>query len=114
MHTKIVEATGNPIYLSLYQSVSDLLLESRRRTARIPAVRRQAHEDHLAIVGALRQRDPEAAAGAMEDHLEGMRQVLDDMLDQEGRPMNPDLPPLRAFADQFCAPARLERKEGRA
>ncbi len=85
LHTKIVEATGNPIYLSLYQSISDLLLESRRRTARIPAVRRQAQEDHLAIVGALRQRDPEAAAGAMKDHLEGMRQVLDDMLGQEAR-----------------------------
>ena len=80
LHTKIVEAMENPIYLSLYQSISDLLLESRRRTARIPAVRRQAHEDHLAIVGALRDRDPEAAGRAMQDHLEGMRRVLDDML----------------------------------
>ncbi len=86
LHTKIVEAVDNPIYLSLYQSISDLLLESRRRTARIPAVRRQAHEDHLAIVGALRRRDPEAAARAMHDHLEGMRQVLDDLLNQEARP----------------------------
>ena len=31
LHTKIVEAMENPIYLSLYQSISDLLLESRRR-----------------------------------------------------------------------------------
>jgi len=87
LHTKIIESTGNPIYLSLYQSIADLLLESRRRTARIPAVRHQAHEDHLAIVAALRDRDPEGAARAMQRHLEGMRTVLDEMLarDEQGR-----------------------------
>jgi GntR family transcriptional repressor for pyruvate dehydrogenase complex len=86
LHTKIVEATANPIYLSLYESISDLLLESRRRTARVAAVRRQAHEDHLTIVAALRARDPDAAAQAMQDHLEGIRRVLDEMLTPEERP----------------------------
>ncbi len=80
LHTKIVEAMENPIYLSLYQSISDLLLESRRRTAAIATVRRQAHQDHLAIVGALRAHDPEAAAQAMQEHLDTVRRVLDDML----------------------------------
>jgi len=81
LHTKIIEATGNPIYLSLYESISDLLLESRRRTARIAAVRRQAHEDHLRIVAALAARDPDAAGSAMHDHLDRMRAVLHGMLD---------------------------------
>lgn len=85
LHTRIVESVGNPIYLSLYESISDLLLESRRRTARIAAVRRRAHQDHLAILEALRDRDPEAAAHAMQDHLERMRQVLDEMLSSEER-----------------------------
>jgi GntR family transcriptional repressor for pyruvate dehydrogenase complex len=85
LHTKIIEATGNPIYLSLYQSISDLLLESRRRTAEVAAVRRQAHQDHLVIVAALRKRDAEAAAQAMQDHLEGMRRVLAEMLTQGQR-----------------------------
>jgi len=85
LHTKIIESTGNPIYLSLYESIADLLLESRRRTARIPAVRRQAHNDHLAIVAALRERDPEGAARAMQNHLAGMRKVLDAMLAREER-----------------------------
>lgn len=85
LHTKIIEATGNPIYLSLYESIADLLLESRRRTVRIPAVRHQAHEDHLVIVAALGDRDPEAAALAMHNHLDRMRQVLDDMLAGEER-----------------------------
>jgi GntR family transcriptional repressor for pyruvate dehydrogenase complex len=86
LHTRIIEATGNPIYLSLYESIADLLLESRRRTARIPAVRDRAHDDHLAIVAALRARDPERAAHAMQDHLEGMRSVLDQMLAHAPRP----------------------------
>jgi GntR family transcriptional regulator, transcriptional repressor for pyruvate dehydrogenase complex len=83
LHTKIIEATGNPIYLSLYESIADLLLESRRRTVRTPGVRHQAHDDHRAIVAALRDRDPEGAARAMQKHLEGMRKVLDDMLARE-------------------------------
>jgi len=82
LHSTIVEATGNPIYLSLYESVADLSLESRRRTASILAVRRRAHRDHLAIVAALRQRDPEQAAQAMYVHLESLRSVLVEMLDK--------------------------------
>ena len=34
IHTAIVEATDNPIYLSLYHSIADLSIESRKRTAR--------------------------------------------------------------------------------
>jgi GntR family transcriptional repressor for pyruvate dehydrogenase complex len=83
LHTKIVEATGNPIYMSLYGSISELSLESRKRTARLPSVRQRAHSDHVRIVDALRARDPEAAGAAMHDHLEGMRQVLSDMLARE-------------------------------
>ena len=84
LHTKIIESTGNPIYLSLYESIADLLMESRRRTVRTPTVRKQAHKDHLAIVAALRERDAERAGQAMHEHLEGMRLVLDGMLKEEG------------------------------
>lgn len=86
LHTKIVEAVGNPIYISLYESISELLLESRRRTARIAVVRRRAHQDHMAIVTALRGRDPAAAASAMQEHLESMRRGLEEMLSTEDRP----------------------------
>ncbi len=70
LHSKIVGATANPIYESLYASIAQLSMESRRRTARIPAVRRRAHEDHVALVDALSRRDPEEAATAMRRHLE--------------------------------------------
>ena len=85
LHTKIIESTGNPVLLSVYESIADLLLESRRRTVRVPGVRKRAHADHLAIVAALGARDPDMAAAAMREHLEGLRQVLDAMLAQGER-----------------------------
>jgi GntR family transcriptional regulator, transcriptional repressor for pyruvate dehydrogenase complex len=77
IHTAIIEATGNPIYLSLYQSIADLSIESRKRTARDAATRQRAHLGHLAIVAALRKRDPEAAARAMHDHLDVIQDALE-------------------------------------
>lgn len=77
IHTTIIEATGNPIYIGLYESIAELSLESRRRTARSALTRRRAHDDHVAIIAALRQRDPEAAARAMGSHLDAMRHALD-------------------------------------
>lgn len=77
IHTAIIEATGNPIYISLYQSIADLSLESRKRTARSAATRRAAHLGHLAIVAALSSRDADAAAAAMHDHLDVVRHALD-------------------------------------
>ncbi len=70
IHTAIINSTGNPLYISLYESISQLSLESRQRTAGITATRERAHEDHLAIVNALRSHDPDKAAKAMQDHLE--------------------------------------------
>jgi GntR family transcriptional repressor for pyruvate dehydrogenase complex len=75
LHTKIVEAAANPIYLSLYASIAELSIESRRRTARIPAVRRRAHHDHRTIVEALTRRDADAAAEAMSRHLQGIAEI---------------------------------------
>jgi DNA-binding FadR family transcriptional regulator len=49
------------------------------------SVRKRAHADHRAIVAALSTRDPEVAATAMQDHLEGMRQVLHSVLGQGER-----------------------------
>jgi GntR family transcriptional regulator, transcriptional repressor for pyruvate dehydrogenase complex len=77
IHTAIIEATGNPIYISLYQSIADLSIESRKRTARSPATRRNAHAGHLAIVEALTSRDSDAAAAAMHEHLNVIQQALE-------------------------------------
>lgn len=70
IHTAIIKSTDNPLYISLYESISQLSLKSRQRTAGITSTRERAHEDHLAIVDALRSHDPDKAAKAMQDHLE--------------------------------------------
>jgi DNA-binding FadR family transcriptional regulator len=80
LHTKIIEATGNAIYLSLYESIAELLFESRRQTACFQGVRGRAHSDHVAIVAALERRDAQAAAEAMQSHLMAMRQALEDIV----------------------------------
>jgi GntR family transcriptional repressor for pyruvate dehydrogenase complex len=77
IHTAIIEATGNPIYISLYESIAELSLESRKRTARTASVRQRAHDDHVAIITALRTRDPDRVAQAMSAHLDAMRHALD-------------------------------------
>lgn len=77
IHTAIIEATANPIYISLYQSIADLSLESRKRTARSPATRRAAHAGHLTIIAALTSRDADAAAAAMHDHLDVIQCALE-------------------------------------
>jgi GntR family transcriptional repressor for pyruvate dehydrogenase complex len=78
IHTAIIEATGNPIYISLYQSIADLSIEGRKRTSRDPAIRQRAHEGHLAIIAALRAHDSDAAALAMHSHLEVIQRALDE------------------------------------
>ena len=63
--------------VSLYQSIADLSLESRKRTARSPATRRDAHTGHEAIIAALSSRDADAAAAAMHDHLDVIQHALE-------------------------------------
>ena len=75
IHATIVESTHNALFVSLYQSVADLSTEGRRRAVRAAQVRHRAHEDHLAVISALRQRDADTAAAAMQRHLEGIARL---------------------------------------
>jgi GntR family transcriptional repressor for pyruvate dehydrogenase complex len=93
LHTKVIEATENVVYLGLYESITDLLIESRRQTVGFQDVRRRAHEDHLAIVTALERRDGKAAADAMRDHLDAMRCALEGIVAREPR-WSPTVTPL--------------------
>lgn len=76
LHTRIVEATGNPIYLAMYNSVSAFSLETRRSTAQVEQVRRAAHDSHVRIVAALAERDAGRAASAMRDHLVAVERAV--------------------------------------
>ena len=70
-HRAIAEGCANPMLISLYNSVRDLLTESQRQpipnteTARMEA----SIAEHRAIMQALADRDPEQSAGAMKSHI---------------------------------------------
>lgn len=84
IHAAVIEATQNPLYVRLYESVSELSLESRRRTATVASTREQAHEDHIGIARALRGRDADAAGKAMHDHLTGVEHAFRRRITTEG------------------------------
>jgi GntR family transcriptional repressor for pyruvate dehydrogenase complex len=74
LHIRITEASHNPILTRFMQSISQLDLAGRRRTAVIPGMTAQSLEDHRIIVAALKARDPEAARQAMLQHLHNVEQ----------------------------------------
>ncbi len=69
LHRKITEATRNRILAVFMRSINQLGIYSRRRTGERVRVRRQALDDHRAVVKALKNRDTRAARRAMLEHL---------------------------------------------
>jgi DNA-binding FadR family transcriptional regulator len=76
LHTAIAHAARNPILLALMGSMGTLALESRRTSAGLPGQAMRSRRDHRAIIAALRRRDPDAAAAAMERHLTGVERAV--------------------------------------
>lgn len=74
LHGDIAEATGNA-------TLAEMIRNLRRKT-RIFSIKRMPERfvpgsrEHLDIIEALRKRDPEAAAAAMERHLENSKQSI--------------------------------------
>ena len=76
MHELIAKAARNSILARCMAGVSQLGRVSRSRTVALPGVTRQSVQDHLAIVQALKARDPEAARQAMLYHLRHVENEL--------------------------------------
>ena len=68
MHDLIVEAVGNRILTSAHQQNFDKI-KMIRLHGRSPRYLPLAMEEHLGVIAALRKRDPDAAAAALERHL---------------------------------------------
>jgi GntR family transcriptional repressor for pyruvate dehydrogenase complex len=83
LHSRITEASRNPILIRFTQSISQLDLAGRRRTAVIPGMTVQSLEDHRIIVAALKARDPEAARQAMLQHLQNVEQKFKQVVISE-------------------------------
>jgi GntR family transcriptional repressor for pyruvate dehydrogenase complex len=69
LHMLIARIARNPILARFMESIQQLGLASRRRTAMIPGVAQRSTADHRRIVEALIRRDVAGARQAMLDHL---------------------------------------------
>jgi DNA-binding FadR family transcriptional regulator len=76
LHSAIVEATQNPLIVSLYASIAQLGAATRKRTAYISGVRESTLDNHRKIVEALASRDADRSREAMELHLSDVEERL--------------------------------------
>jgi GntR family transcriptional regulator, transcriptional repressor for pyruvate dehydrogenase complex len=67
-HRILGEATGNPVFVLLLETLADFLRESRQKTLAFSGVE-QALAGHRAVFEAVRNREPLQAREAMQDHL---------------------------------------------
>ena len=74
-HLALAEAVGNPLILSLLDSIVGLLREQRSRIFNVDGGPERGQFHHKRILAAIEQRDAEAAREAMRAHL---KQVLAD------------------------------------
>jgi len=68
-HQAIVHATGNNILIALYNALTDLMLESRRRTNHLPGVARRAFKEHKDIFLAIKSGSKDKIEKAVVYHL---------------------------------------------
>ncbi len=73
-HLSLAEAAGNPIILSLIDSIVGLLREQRLRIFHVDGGPERGQFHHKRILEAIEQRDPERAREAMRAHLQQVRQ----------------------------------------
>ncbi|MGA2003328.1 MAG: FadR/GntR family transcriptional regulator [Terriglobales bacterium] len=74
-HLALAEAVGNPLILSLLDSIVGLLREQRSRIFNVDGGPERGQFHHKRILAAIEKRDPEKAREAMRAHL---KQVLAD------------------------------------
>ena len=86
MHELIFRAAGNILLLNLYESVFDLLLESRNRTGAVAEIRARTVIDHGEILKALQARDPERSSAAVMKHLDHVESKLREIGGPQGAP----------------------------
>jgi GntR family transcriptional repressor for pyruvate dehydrogenase complex len=69
-HAALARSTRNRVIVSLMATLNDLLVESRTLTLRQKGRPAKSVEGHEAVVAALRRRDAEGAARAMNNHID--------------------------------------------
>jgi DNA-binding FadR family transcriptional regulator len=75
-HRALAEATGNPLWIALLNSLNDLLRQYREEGFRGKASALRAADQHEQILDAVKNKDAEAAAQAMQEHLQRSQQDI--------------------------------------
>jgi GntR family transcriptional repressor for pyruvate dehydrogenase complex len=84
-HHVIARTTRNRAVVSIMATLNDLLVASRKRTLKQKGRPARSIQGHEAVVAALWQRDADAAARAMRDHVDQIADLL-----REAPPAAPD------------------------
>jgi GntR family transcriptional repressor for pyruvate dehydrogenase complex len=75
-HRQIALASGNTVVTQLLDVLQDLFRDEQRLILGIFGSRERDHEEHLAILDALEQRDEPLAVERMKTHLDGVRDAI--------------------------------------
>src|SRR5271167_263004 len=89
-HLALAEAAGNPLILSLIDSIVGLLREQRIKIFNVEGGPQRGQFHHKRILEAMERRDPEMARSAMRAHLEQVRQ--DSRVPSSGKPSGKHTP----------------------
>jgi GntR family transcriptional repressor for pyruvate dehydrogenase complex len=76
LHRQIAEASGNPLLLHMWESISVQFEEYSLKVIGMPDRLQRAHADHCGIVDAIIERDPDLAARRAHDHVAAVQQEL--------------------------------------
>jgi len=85
-HAILARSTRNRVVMSIMATLNDLLVESRTQSLRQKGRPVRSIEGHEAVVDALRRRDADGAAQAMNNHID---QIADLQLHAPKRPNPP-------------------------
>lgn len=90
-HSRITVATGNPLFVSVLDALSEALKESRQLSIQIKDGPDRAQSMHWAIYDAISQHDKTAAENRMQAHIQQTRKDLAEVIQAKGmdRQINP-------------------------
>ncbi len=77
-HLKIAESTGNKLMLHVLEVIQEFIIEGMLRTTPKPLPYLDSRRYHMAIVDALRRRDPDAAEKAVRAHMDLLLRRLEE------------------------------------
>ena len=75
-HRAIAQSAGNPVLAEMIDTIVDIYGPEQQEILRLHGDRGADHAEHLEILAAIADRDPDRAASLMRTHLAGVRHVV--------------------------------------